>query len=225
MQGTLINAAAVIAGSSIGLIIHSRLPKKITTITFQAMGLFTLFLGIDMAMKTNEFLLMIFSIVPGSIVGEWIDIDKYLLKFSNYLKRKVGSDNNKFSEGFITSFMLFCVGSMTILGAIEEGLGGKPNLLLAKSVLDGFSSIALSAALGIGVMFSAIPLLLFQGGLTLFAGFLENYLSDPIINELTGVGGLLLIGLGLNILEIKKLKITNMLPSLVIIVILAYFFA
>lgn len=225
MQGTLINAGAVIIGSLLGLLIHSKLPKRITTIAFQGIGLFTVFLGINMASKTSEFLLMIFSIVLGSIIGEAIDIDHYLAKLSEYLKSKIKSDNKKFSEGFITSFLLFCVGSMTILGSIEEGLGGEPNLLLAKSVLDGFSSIALAATLGVGVLFSAIPLLIFQGGITLFAGLLENFFSDIIITELSAVGGLLLIGLGLNILEIKKLKITNMLPSLIIAVILAYFFA
>jgi uncharacterized membrane protein YqgA involved in biofilm formation len=113
---------------------------------------------------------------------------------------------------------------MAILGAIEEGLGGQPNLLLSKSVLDGFSSIALSASLGIGVIFSAIPLLLYQGGITLFAGSLQNVLTEAMITELTAVGGLLLVGLGITILEIKKLRIMNMLPSLIIIVILSYFF-
>jgi len=224
MQGTLINVLAVIIGSLAGLIIHSRLPRKITTITFQGIGLFTIFLGINMASKTNELLLMIFSIVIGSIIGEIIDIDRYISKFSEYLKSKIKSKNTKFSEGFITSFLLFCMGSMTILGTIEEGLGGEPRLLLAKSVLDGFSSIALAASLGIGVLFSAVPLLIYQGGLTLFAGLIGNSFKDVIIIELSAVGGLLLIGLGLNILEIKKLKIANMLPSLVIVVILAYFF-
>lgn len=224
MQGTLINVLAVIIGSLAGLIIHSRLPRKIITITFQGIGLFTIFLGINMALKTNELLLMIFSIVIGSIIGEVIDIDRYISKFSEYLKSKIKSKNTKFSEGFITSFLLFCMGSMTILGTIEEGLGGEPRLLLAKSVLDGFSSIALAASLGIGVLFSAVPLLIYQGGLTLFAGLIGNSFKDVIIIELSAVGGLLLIGLGLNILEIKKLKIANMLPSLVIVVILAYFF-
>ena len=224
MQGTLINVLAVIIGSLAGLIIHSRLPRKITTITFQGIGLFTIFLGINMASKTNELLLMIFSIVIGSIIGEVIDIDQYITKFSEYLKSKIKSKNTKFSEGFITAFLLFCMGSMTILGTIEEGLGGEPRLLLAKSVLDGFSSIALAASLGIGVLFSAVPLLIYQGGLTLFAGLIGNSFNDVIIIELSAVGGLLLIGLGLNILEIKKLKIANMLPSLVIVVILAYFF-
>jgi uncharacterized membrane protein YqgA involved in biofilm formation len=223
MQGTIINAGAVIIGSLVGLVIHSRLPKKITTITFQGIGLFTIFLGVSMALKTNEILLMIFSIVLGSIIGEALDIDRYLAKFSEYLKSKIRSENKKFSEGFITSSLLFCMGSMAILGAFEEGLGGRPNLLLAKSVLDGFASIALAASLGIGVLFSAVPLFIYQGSLTLFAGLLENFFSDIIITELSAVGGLLLIGLGLNILEIKKLKILNMIPSLLIVVMLAYF--
>jgi hypothetical protein len=224
MLGTLINIVAVIFGSTVGLILHWRLPKKITTIVFQGIGLFTLFLGITMATKTSNFLIMIFSIVIGSIVGELIDIDNYLNRFSEYLKLKMKLKSDKFSEGLITAFLLFCMGSMTILGAIEEGLGGKPNLLLAKSVLDGFSSIALSAALGIGVMFSVVPLLIYQGGLTLFASSLQNFFTEVLINELTAVGGLLLIGLGINILEIKKLKVLNMLPSLIIVIILAYLF-
>lgn len=224
MQGTLINSGAVIIGSIIGLIINSKLPKNITTRVFHGIGLFTLFLGIHMATKTSNFLIIIFSIVIGTIIGELIDIDKLVNRFSDWLKKKVKSKNENFSNGFITSFLLFCMGSMTILGAFEEGLGGAPNLLLAKSVLDGFSSIALSASLGIGVIFSAIPLLIYQGGLTLFAASLQNFFTEIIINELTAVGGLLLIGLGINILEIKELKILNMLPSLVIVVILAYIF-
>jgi len=224
MLGTLINFGAVIIGSIAGLIIHSKLPRNITTRVFQGIGLFTLFLGIHMAAKTNNFLIMIFSIVIGSIIGELINIDKYVNRFSDWLKKKVKSKNENFSNGFITAFLLFCMGSMSILGSFEEGLGGAPNLLLAKSVLDGFSSIALSATLGIGVIFSAIPLLIYQGSLTLFAASLHHFFTENIINELTAVGGLLLIGLGINILEIKKLIILNMLPSLVIVVILAYFF-
>jgi len=224
MQGTLINAGAVIIGSIVGLIIRSKLPKNITTRVFQGIGLFTLFLGIQMATKTSNFLIMIFSIVLGSIIGELLDIDKLVNRFSEWLKEKLKSKNDNFSDGFITASLLFCMGSMAILGAFEEGFGGKPNLLLAKSVLDGFASIALSASLGIGVIFSAIPLLIYQGGLTLFAASLQNFFTDAIINELIAVGGLLLVGLGLNILEIKKLKIMNMIPSLIIVVILAYLF-
>lgn len=224
MQGTLINAGAIILGSIIGLIIHSKLPERITTITFQGIGLFTIVLGVSMAMKTSNFLIMIVSIVSGSVIGEFLDLESAIDRFSEWIKSKTKFGDDKFSEGFITSSLLFCMGSMAILGAIEEGLGGNPNLLLAKSVLDGVASIVLAASLGIGVIFSAVPLLLYQGGITLFAGSLQNFLTDTIINELTAVGGLLLIGLGISLLEIKKLKIMNMLPSLLIVVILSYVF-
>ncbi len=224
MNGTLVNSAAVIAGSIIGLLLHAKLPERITKIVFQGIGLFTLFLGFTMASKTANFLIMIFSIVIGSIIGELIDIDKYLQRFSSYLKKKIGSGNDRFAEGFITAFLLFCMGSMTILGAFEEGLGGKPNLLLAKSLLDGFSSIALSAGLGVGVIFSVIPLFIYQGGLTLLAGVLGSVLTEALINEMTAVGGLMLIGLGISILEIRSLKVINMLPSLLIAIILAAIF-
>lgn len=224
MLGTFINSGAVILGSIIGLILHKRLPKNITTIVFQGIGLFTLFLGFTMALKTSNYLIIIFSIVIGSIIGQLLSIDRALDHFSNLLKTKISSDNEKFTDGFVTAFLLFCMGSMTILGAFEEGLGGRPNLLLAKSVLDGFSSIALSAGLGIGVIFSVIPLLIYQGGLTLFAGWLGQFFNDIVINEMSAVGGLMLIGLGVNILEIKKIKVINMLPGLVVAVIIAYLF-
>jgi uncharacterized protein len=224
MLGTVINAAAVIVGSSVGLLIQSRLPQRITTIVFQGIGLFTLFLGITMAMKTGNFLVMIFSIVLGSIVGELLDVDGRMTKMSEYLKKKIRLKSERFSEGLVTAFLIFCMGSMSILGPIEEGLGKPPNILLAKSVLDAFSSMALAASLGVGVAFSVIPLVIYQGGITLFAGYVQGFFTNVLIGELTAVGGLLLIGLGINILEIKSLKILNMLPSLVIVVILAYFF-
>lgn len=224
MIGTIVNAGAIILGSTIGILIHARLPQKISTIVFQGIGLFTLSLGISMAIKTNNFLIMIFSIVLGSIIGEILNIEALIDNLSHRLKRLVKSEDDRFTEGLLTSFLLFCMGSMTILGAIEEGLGNPPNLLLAKSLLDGFSSIALAASLGVGVAFSVVPLLLYQGGLTLFAGYLQNFFSTPIITELSATGGLLLIGLGISLLEIKKLKIINMLPSLIIVVILSYYF-
>lgn len=224
MIGSIINAAAVVVGGVIGLVIHKNLPDRVKTTAFQAIGLFTIFLGISMAFKTNNLLIMIFSIVFGSVIGAWLDFDKFVNRFGDWLKEKVKSKNDKFAEGFITAFMLYCMGSMTILGAFEEGFGGTPTLLLSKSVLDGFSSIALAASLGAGVVFSSIPLLLFQGGLTLSAVMLEDFLTNMVVCELTAVGGLILIGLAINILEIKKLNILNMLPSLVIVVILSYFF-
>ncbi len=222
-SGTLINTAAVIAGSLVGLLVHSKLPPRIIAITFQGIGLFTVFIGFFMAQKTQNPLVMILSIVLGAILGEGIDLAKHLERFSGFLKTTVRSDNERFSEGLITAFLLFCMGSMTIMGAIEEGMGQPPKLFLAKSVLDGFSAIALSTTFGVGVLCSALPLLIYQGGLTLlFAGALHN-LPAAVIGEISAVGGLLLIGLGITILEIKTIKILNMLPALLIAGILAYF--
>ena len=223
MTGTIVNVIAVIAGSLLGLFIHDRMPKKLTKIVFQAIGLFTLFLGFQMAGKTSNYLILIFSLVIGSALGEWINIEKQINRFSEWLKAKTHSSNSKFTEGFLSSFLLFCMGSMTILGAIEEGMGGEPDLLLAKSLMDGISSIALAAAMGIGVLFSVIPLLIYQGGLTLFAAYLQDYLRPEIINEISATGGILLIGLGISILEIKKIPVINMVLSLIVAAVLAYF--
>lgn len=224
MLGTLLNVSTVIIGSLIGLIIRSKLPKRITKTAFQGVGLFTIILGIMMAIKTTNLLIMIFSIVIGSIVGELIDIDKWINNFGEWLKNKFKTKNQKFSEGLVTAFLLYCMGSMTILGAIEEGLGGVPNLLVAKSILDGFSSIVLAATLGFGVIFSSIPLLIYQGGLTLLASNIQNSLTDIILNEITAVGGIILLGLGISLLEIKKIKVINMIPSMIITGILTYLF-
>jgi uncharacterized membrane protein YqgA involved in biofilm formation len=223
MLGTLINVAAIVLGSTVGVLVHSRLPSRITTIGFQGIGLFTLLIGFTMASKTNNLLVMALSIVSGSMLGEVVNIDRITNNFGDWVKAKVGSETSKFSEGFVTSSLLFCIGSMAILGAIEEGLGGAPNLLLAKSVLDGFSSVALSATLGIGVIFSAIPVLLYQGTLTLLANSAKTVIGGDILNEITAVGGLLLIGLGIDILEIKDIKVSNMLPSLLVAAFLANF--
>jgi len=224
MIGTLVNAVTIIIGSVIGLLLHSRLPKKLTEIAFQGLGIFTIFLGVTMALKTSNYLIIIFSIVVGGILGELINLEDKSDRMGNYLKRKLKVGSPTFSEGLVTAFLLYCMGSMTILGAIEEGLGNRPNLLLAKSLLDGFAAIALSSTLGIGVMFSIIPLVLYQGGLTLLTKLLGNYFNELVINELTAVGGLLLIGMGLRVLEIKKIRVLNMLPALAIVIGLSIIF-
>jgi len=223
MLGTVVNVAAVMAGTIIGVLIQSKLPKKVIEIIFQVMGLFTLLLGMMMALKMQQFVIGIGSLVLGSIIGELIGLEKYMNRFSEWVKSKVKLKNDKFSDGLITAFLLYCMGSLTILGAIEEGINGNSELLLMKSLMDGVSSVALASALGIGVGFSAIPLLIYQGGLTLLASSVGSFITEPIINELSAVGGVLLIGLGINILEIKKLRILNMIPALVIVVILVYF--
>ena len=223
-MGTLINVAAVIIGSLIGLLINRKLPAKIITIIFQVLGLFTLVLGISMSLKTEHYLVVIGSLVIGAVIGEFIDLDKYMKRWSEKLKQKLRMGNDKFSDGMITAFLLYCMGAMTIMGAIEEGVEGSYDILLMKSLMDGVSSIALASGMGIGVMFSSIPLLLYQGGLTLFSSFIGERLTDVIVNDLSATGGILLIGLGINILEIKQLKILNMIPALLVVVILSYIF-
>lgn len=215
MIGTLVNSGAILAGGVIGLIVHKKTPEKLTAIAFQGIGLFTVSLGIMMAIRAENILIMIFSIILGAITGESLKIDLALERLGDKLKNVARSDNSNFAEGMITAFLLFCMGSMTVLGAIEEGLGSYPNLLMAKSVLDGVASIALASTLGVGVLFSIVPLILFQGGLTLFAGLVQPYLTEHVISEISATGGLLLLGLGISILEIKKIKTINMIPALV----------
>ncbi|MDA3928372.1 MAG: DUF554 domain-containing protein [Prolixibacteraceae bacterium] len=222
--GTIINILTVLAGSILGLIFHSKLPKRIVKICFQAIGLFTIYIGITMTMKTQHILILVFSMIIGSVVGELIDLDKQINRVSDWLKRKIKSENENFSEGMVTAFLLFCMGSMTIIGAFEEGTQGNSDLLIAKSFMDGFGALALTSALGIGVVFSIIPLFIFQGGLTLLALFLGNLMPEAVINEMSAAGGLMLLGLGFTLLEVKKIKVINMLPSLVIAVVLAYIF-
>ena len=224
MTGTIVNVVAVIVGSILGLIFNTKLPERYIKIVFQGIGLFTIFLGISMALEIKNFMVMIFSLVFGGLLGELLTLEKRMEGIADVLKGKLKSKNERFSEGLLTAFLLFCMGSMTVLGAIQEGLGEYPKLLLAKSVLDGFAAIALTSALGIGVAFSVIPLLIYQGGITLLTYWLGDMFSENIVNELSAVGGILLIGLGINILEIKKLKILNLLPALIVVVVLAYFF-
>jgi len=221
MTGTLINVGTVLIGSTIGLLIRSKLPERYIKIMFQVFGLFTIFLGIKMALETQNIMVMVFSLLLGTLLGEWMNLEKGMDRFAGFIKKKVKSKNERFTEGFVTAFLVFCMGSMTILGAIEEGLGEKPNLLLTKSLMDGFSSMALASALGAGVLFSVIPLLIYQGGLTIFASYLTNILSPNVVAELSAVGGILLIGLGFVLLDVKKIRVMNMLPSLIIVVFLA----
>jgi len=225
MIGTLVNAGAVIAGGIIGMLLNKSLHDRYKTIYFQAVGLFTMAIGISMVYNMQHILIVVGSLAVGSLLGEWMNLEKGAERVSRYLKTKFRIGNDRFSEGLITAFLLYCIGSMTILGAIQEGTGGSSDLLLTKSLMDGFSSILLASAFGVGVIASAIPLLIFQGGLTLLAMYASSFFSPQIIQGLTSVGGILLIGLGINILEIKKLRIMNMLPALLVVVLLLYLFA
>jgi len=227
MVGTLANAGAIVAGSVIGIAIHSRLPQKMINIVFQGIGLFTLAIGISMSLHAQSMVLVVVSIATGAVLGQALDIDKYLQKLGGYLQKKYSKKNKetaeqRFSEGFVTASVLFCVGSMSILGSIEDGMGNPPNLLYTKSIMDGISAVALASTFGVAIAFSSLPVLIYQGGLTLFAAFIMRYMSDSMTENMTAVGGILLMGLAINILKIKEINVTNMLPSLIIIVLLSY---
>jgi uncharacterized protein len=224
ITGTLINVAAVILGGGLGLLFRSRLPERITHTFFQAIGLFTLFLGFSMSLKTDNPLLLVFSLILGALLGTILRLQERIENAGDYLQKRLKLTGGKFSEGLVTAFLMFCMGSMTILGAIEEGLGNEPKLLMIKSLMDGFSSIALVAALGVGVIFSVIPLLIYQGGLTLLSAWVGEALSEVMIDELSATGGILLIGLGISILGIKKIEVLNLIPALLFIIPLVYFF-
>lgn len=222
--GTFINVIAVIIGSVIGLLLGNKFPEKIKIIAFQAIGLFSLVIGMQMALRTENPLTLIFALLIGAIIGEFINLEKLFNNAGDFLKHKIKSKNTNFTEGVVTAFLIFCIGSMTIVGSINEGVNGDKTLLLTKSILDGFTSIALASTFGIGVLFSVIPMLILQGGLTVFAGLFQPFFTPILINQLTAVGGILILGIALNILEIKKIKVVNMLPSLLIIVLLTLMF-
>ncbi|KRT35674.1 MAG: DUF554 domain-containing protein [Acetomicrobium sp.] len=226
--GSVINALAVIAGSLIGLIIKKRLPERITMVAFQVIGLSVLALGIQMTLQSKNVLIMILSLLLGAILGEALELEDRLQNGLKGLRTRMIERGWQFGgdhlvEGFLTAFLLFCMGSMAILGAFEEGVGKPPNLLLVKSMMDLVSSIALASTLGIGVLFSAIPLLLYQGGLTLGAFYLNSFISNALIDEITAVGGVLLLGLGFSLLHLKHFKVFNMIPSLLLVVIFSLF--
>lgn len=224
--GSIINALAVITGSLIGWRLRGKFPDNIKAILFQGVGLSTLVLGMQMAFEAftvadpKYFLMVIFSLILGGIVGELIHLDTRLEQWGDALKAHVKSDDAGFTEGLVTAFLIFCIGSMTFVGAINEGLTGDRSLILAKATLDGFTSIALASVYGIGVIFSVLPLFIVQAGLTLLAAQFQNFFSPLIISQMTAVGGALILGIGLSLMEIKKIKTLNLLPGLVIVVLL-----
>jgi uncharacterized protein len=223
--GSIVNATTVILGSILGMLIRKRLPERIKRIIFQAVGLATLVLAMSMALQPEaDFLLLIFSLIFGGIVGEVSKLDERLDAFGDALKARIHIKNERFTEGLVTAFLIFCVGSMTFVGALNEGLSGDRTLILSKSILDGFTSIVLASVYGVGVLFSALPLFLVQASLTLLASQFQTLFPEILIVQLTAVGGALILGIGLNLLEIKEIKTVNLLPALLVVVVLTLLF-
>jgi uncharacterized protein len=221
MTGTLINIATVIVGSILGMMFGARIPAKLKETVIAGMGLFTTAMGLQMFLKTENPLVVLGAVLIGTLLGEWWRIEDGLHKLGEFLEKRFSREeddgSNKFVRGFLTASLLFCVGPMAILGSIQDGLTGDYNLLAVKSVLDGFASIAFASTLGIGVAFSSLVLLVYQGGISLLAGQLNAIVNASMMNELTAAGGVLLMGVGIsNLLEIKKIRVGNMLPALII---------
>lgn len=223
--GTIVNTVAILGGGIIGLIIGRRFPEGMRNLVFQGLGLCVLIIGIQMALKFTNPLLMIFSILLGGVTGEILRLEQFFASLGDRVKRLVGSSSSMFTDGMITASLLYCVGSMAILGSFDEGLRGDPTLLFTKSMLDGFASIALASTYGIGVLFSAVPLFLYQFSLTMFASMFREVITPGLVNELTAVGGLLIIGIGINLMKLTYIRISNLLPALGFIVVLALIFA
>lgn len=223
MTGTLINIVAVLFGGAIGLIFGSRIPERFKSTVIAGMGLFTGAIGLQMFLQSENQLIVLGAIIIGIILGEWLAIEDRLQSFGQTLEKRFSpsvetdSVSSTFVRGFMVTSLLFCVGPMSILGSIQDGLTGDYQLLAVKSTLDLFASIAFASTLGIGVLFSSIVVLIYQGGISLLAGSLSAIISDPMMNEMTATGGVILFGLAIsNLLEIKKIRVGNFLPALVI---------
>jgi hypothetical protein len=222
MTGTLINVAAILIGGTIGLLFGSRIPERFKGTVIAGMGIFTSALGMQMFLKTQNSLIVLGALIIGALFGEWIGIEDWLQKLGQTLEKRFSKDagtdaNSKFVRGFMVSSLLFCIGPIAILGSIQDGLTGDYNLLAVKSTLDGFASIAFASTLGVGVLFSSLPILVYQGGVSLLAHQLNAIVTDPMMAEMTATGGILLIGVGVsNLLEIKKMRVGNFLPALVV---------
>jgi uncharacterized protein len=221
MIGTLINAAAVLVGGGIGTWLGRRFAPRVRDTVQHGLGLVTMLAGVQMALETENILLVMGSLLVGGILGEWWRLDERLSRTGDRLKeltaRRVGSSGlGLFTEGFVTASLVFCVGPMTVLGAIQDGLTGDYTLLAIKSMLDGFASLVFASTMGIGVLFSILTILVFQGAITLAAGAVQAFLTDAMIAEMTAAGGVIIIGIALLLLDLKRIHIASFLPALAI---------
>lgn len=214
MLGTIVNAVAILVGSLIGLIFNKNIKQNYSDIMLKAVSLTIVLIGISNALKTNNLMIVIFSMVIGAIIGEFLDIEGKLDKLGAYIETKFKGSKSNISKGFVTSSLVYCVGSMAIIGALESGLSGNHQTLFAKSTLDGISAIVFSSSMGIGVALSAVSVFVYQGSITILSSMLSNVLIPSVIAEMSATGGLLILGLGFNMLDFNRIKVGNMLPAI-----------
>lgn len=222
MIGTLLNVATVLLGGMFGLLFGARIPDRFKSTVIAGMGLFTAAMGLQMFIKTENPLIVLGALLIGALLGEWWRIEEGLKNLGYILEKRFARDDSaegsaRFVRGFLTASLLFCIGPMAILGSIQDGLTGDYNLLAVKSVLDGFAALAFASTLGVGVLFSSIIVLLYQGGISLLAGTLSTIVTNAMLAEMTATGGVILMGLAISsLLEIKPIRVGNFLPALVI---------
>ncbi|HUX49489.1 MAG TPA: DUF554 domain-containing protein [Spirochaetia bacterium] len=222
MIATLVNAAAVLVGSLIGIFLSHRITDAFRKVVYIAIGMVSLIIGISMALKSQRIIYLALSLVVGGLLGNWWNVEGAILKLGDMLKRRFIRENQEsdFAYAFLTSSVLFCVGAMTIVGAFKAGAQGDYELIFTKSVMDGFMSVMLAAAMGVGVAFASLTILVYQGGLTLVAVWLRPLATPLVLSELTGVGGALVMMIGINLLELRTIKTANFIPSLLVILLL-----
>ncbi|WP_406677365.1 DUF554 domain-containing protein [Moorella sp. ACPs] len=215
MWGTWVNVLAILAGSLLGTIIGRRLPQRLLTTVTQATGLGILLVGLAMAIQSRNIVLIIVSLVAGGICGELLDIEGRLAELGKRLELLLArGGSGEITRAFVSASLLYCVGAMAIMGSLEAGLRGNYNTLYAKAILDGILAVTMSTIQGWGVALSALPVLVYQGSLTLLAAWLQNYLTPPVATEITASGGLLIIAIALSVLKIKEIHVGNLLPAL-----------
>lgn len=214
MLGTIVNCITVIIGSLIGLLVKKGIPEKMNTAIMQGMAFCVLYIGISGALECQNILVVIVSMAIGTLIGEGIDLDKRLNGLGKKLEEKAGGGDGSIARGFVGASLLFCVGAMSIVGSLQGGLTGNHDTIFAKSLIDGIAAIVLTSTLGIGVVFSVLFILVYQGGIALCANFVAPVLTDVIIAEMTCVGSLLIIALAFNMLNITRLKVMNFVPAI-----------
>jgi uncharacterized membrane protein YqgA involved in biofilm formation len=208
-----VNAVAIVACSLLGRFFLKNIPDRFEEIITKALGLSVVFVGVKGALENQRVILLILSLVLGGVIGELIDIDKAMNRLGGWAEKKMGFSEGNFSRGFVNASILFCTGSMAIVGALQSGLQGNHETLFAKSILDGSISVVFASTMGMGVLFSAIPVLAYEGLIALLAGLVKVYLTAEIITEMSAAGSLVIAAIGLNFLEVKKIKVANMIPA------------
>ncbi len=213
MLGTIVNCIAIIAGCLAGLLFRGGIPEKYNRTIMHAISLAVIVIGVGAALKSEELIIIIFSLALGSLLGELLRIEDHLASLGRALEKRFSKDDGDFYKGFITATLLFCVGSMAIVGSLESGLTGNHQTLFAKSALDGITSIVLASTFGVGCLFSAVPLFLYQGAITMAAVFVRPFLQPEVAAQMSSVGGVLIMAIGVNLLGAAKIRIGSMIPS------------